>query len=280
MGGTPSHGLPQNLRPLWRRFRVTRDPTARDALITATIPLVRKIAARLALRLPPHLERADLESAGLPGLLAAIEGYDPDNDASFDTYAAPRIRGAIIDELRALDPLTRPLRVKARRIAQAVHALEQEQMRPPTDAEVADRLHIPLQSYHDILARLRGGLHVSIDTIPTHWAPSDPGLPGLQDRRAPDPLVCTALHERNRLLAILIASLPSAERMVLGLHYFSERNMKDIGKLLDLSESRVSQIHAVAIGRLRTRLRQRHIPRDDLHIEQPEARNQCLAPQR
>ena len=278
MGETPINDLPQNLRPLWCRFRMTRDPKVRDTLIAATIHLVRKIAGRLALRLPPHLEHGDLEAAGMPGLLAAIEGYDPENDASFDTYAASRIRGAIIDELRSLDPLTRPLRVKARSIAQAIHSLEQEMMRPPTDSEVAERLNIPLDSYHDILTRLRWGLHVSIDTIPTHWTPSDPGLPGMQDSRTPDPFACTALNERDALLAILIDSLPSLEGMVLSLYYYNDLNMKDIGKVLDLSESRVSQIHNMAIGRLRTRLRQRHMQSDDLHISQPGTRDEILAP--
>ena len=279
MGGTPSNGSPQNLRPLWCRFRKTHDPKVRDTLIAVTIPLVRKIAGRLAARLPPHLEQGDLEAAGIPGLLAAIEGYDPDKDASFDTYAGPRIRGAIIDELRSLDPLTRPLRVKARRIAQAIHRLEQDLMRPPTAAEVAKRLHIPLISYHDILSRLRWGLHVSIDTSPTHWAPNDPRVPGMQDSRSPDPFVCTARDERYALLAMLIDGLPSLEGLVLSLYYFNDLNMKDIGKVLDLSESRVSQIHNTAIGRLRARLRQRHMQRDDLHIEHPRTRQDRFASQ-
>jgi RNA polymerase sigma factor FliA len=278
MGETPINGLPQNLRPLWCRFRMTRDPKVRDTLIAATIHLVRKIAGRLALRLPPHLEHGDLEAAGMPGLLAAIEGYDPDNDASFDTYAASRIRGAIIDDLRSLDPLTRPLRVKARRIAQAIHSLEQEMMRAPMDSEVAERLNIPLDSYHDILARLRCGLHVSIDTIPTHWAPSDPGLPGLRDSQTPDPFVRTALNDRDTLLALLVDSLPPIGGLVLSLYYYNDLTMKDIGKVLGLSESRVSQIHNTAIGRLKARLRQRHMQSDDLHIAQPGTRDELLAP--
>jgi RNA polymerase sigma factor FliA len=278
MGRSPFNVLPQNLLSLWRRFRMTRDPNLRDTLIAATINLVRKIAGRLARRLPPHLDHRELEAAGMPGLLAAIEGYDPDRDASFDTYAAPRIRGAIIDELRSLDPLTRPLRVKARRIDQAIHCLEQELMRPPTDSEVAKRLHIPLESYHDILATLRWGLHVSIDTVPTRWAPSDPGLPRIQDRRTPDPFICTALNDRDALLAILIEGLPSTEGMVLSLYYYNDMNMKDIGKVLDLSESRVSQIHNSAIGRLRVRLRHRRMNSDDLHIQQPGTRNELIPP--
>lgn len=280
MGEAPSHGLPQNLRPLWCRFRATRDPGVRETLIAAAIPLVRKIANRLALRLPPHLEHRDLEAAGFPGLIAAIEAYDPDKDTSFDTYAAPRIRGAILDELRALDPLSRPLRIKARHIAQAIHDLEQELMRRPTDGEVAERLTMPLESYIEIQARLRGGLHVSVDTVPAHWTPSDPGLPGLRDHHTPDPFVCAALHERTGFLVILIKRLPSAECLILILYYFLELNMKDIGILLELSESRVSQIHAVALGRLRVHLRQRRIHHDDLQIEQPGPRSEVLTQRR
>ncbi|HTX55348.1 MAG TPA: FliA/WhiG family RNA polymerase sigma factor [Candidatus Baltobacteraceae bacterium] len=261
--------MSEDLRPLWRRFRVSRDPELRDRLIRETVGLVRKVAGRLALRLPPHVELDDLESAGIPGLLAAVEAYDPDKDVDFATYAQVRIRGAILDELRLLDPLPRSLRDKARQIERTSARLEQEFLRAATDQEIADALGMPLESYHRVLYELRGGLHLSLDSASGGEDLEDGGEPPpITDERAADPWQAMALKERKALLGSIIDQLPSNERTVLSLYYYEELTMKEIAAVLEVSESRVSQIHSAALLRIRGRLRQRRLQPDDLSVRQ------------
>jgi RNA polymerase sigma factor for flagellar operon FliA len=262
----------QDLRPLWRRFRTTRDPRLRDALIYRTVHLVRRIAGRLALRLPPHLEPSDLESAGILGLLAAIEAYDPDRDTEFASYAASRIRGAIIDDLRALDPISRSLRAKARHIERTVRTLQQELLREPTDEEIAARLEVSLDEYHDTLCKLRVSVHASADTTHIENAAADANPAAAAIEHTADPLDQVSLSQRRALLAAFIDQLPATERTVLSLYYHEELTMKEIAAVLDVTEARVSQIHTAAITRLRGRLRQRRLETDDLRIERQRPR--------
>ena len=256
---------------LWRRFRASKDPDLRDALVRQTIGLVRKVAGRLALRLPPHLELDDLESAGVPGLLAAIESYDPEKDVEFAAYAQVRIRGAILDELRSLDTLPRSLREKARRIERATRVLEQRFLRAPSDHEVAEHLGMDLQAYHRALHELRGGLHLSLDG---GWGDGsdDEGQrgepPAIAERGTPDPWQAMALAERRALLGTIIDHLPENERTVLSLYYYEELTMKEIAAVLDVSESRVSQIHSAALCHIRGRLRRRRLGSADLALEE------------
>ncbi len=258
--------MSRDLRPLWRRFRATRDPAVRDSLIRETVWLVRRVAGRLAVRLPAHLELADLEAAGVPGLLAAIESFDPAKEVDFSAYAQPRIRGAILDELRSLDPLSRSLRVKARRIERAVAALEQRLLRPPADQEVAAELGLDLETYHRTLLELRGGLHVSLESrAPGDGGEGDGGgLRAARDERSPDPWVALALKERRAILGEIIEALPETERLVLSLYYCEELTMKEVGAVLEVSESRVSQIHSAALARIRRQLRRRRLEAQDL----------------
>ena len=258
----------EDLRPLWRRFRLTHDPELRDRLIQASVFLLRKVAGRLALRLPPHLNLDELEAAGVPGLLAAVECFDPDKDVDFATYAQPRIRGAILDELRSLDPLSRSLRAKARRIESAIGVLEQRLLRPPSDEEVAAHLSMPLGELHRVLQDLRLGLHVSLDGARGPEAESDgAGPPTVAESCASDPWQQLALKERQALLGGLIDELPTPERLVLSLYYVEELTMKEIGRVLEVSESRVSQIHNAALLRLRGRLRRRRVGAEDLRMD-------------
>jgi len=258
-----------DLQPLWQRFRATRDPDVRDALIRGTIGLVRKVAGRLALRLPPHVEVDDLESAGIPGLLAAIESYDPDMDVEFSTYAQMRIRGAILDELRSMDILPRSLRQKARQIDRATVLLEQRLLRTPVGEEVAAYLGMDLEVYHRVLYELRAGLELSLDSGgPGGGDDDDEGKAPLAiaEQRTPDPGQALARKERQALLGALIDQLPDNERMVLSLYYHEELTMKEIAAILEVSESRVSQIHSAAILRLRGRLQRRNLSSADLQL--------------
>ncbi|HYL81041.1 MAG TPA: FliA/WhiG family RNA polymerase sigma factor, partial [Candidatus Acidoferrum sp.] len=259
--------MTDELLALWRRFRAGRDPDLRDALIRQYISLVRKVAGRLSMRLPPHVDLDDLEAAGVPGLLAAVETYDPEKDVEFAAYAQLRIRGAILDELRSLDPLPRSIREKARQIERAVAALEQKLLRSPTDDEVAEQLLIPLEVYHQILYELRGGLHVSLDS---GWGngqdeeDGEGGVPTVPEGRAPNPWQALALKERQKILGAVIEELPRSERTVLSLYYYEELTMKEIGAVLEVSESRVSQIHSAALVRIRSRLHRRRLQPEDL----------------
>lgn len=266
--GATAQGQDEEVVALWRRFRATRDPDLRETLIRRYIGLVRSVAGRLALRLPPHLCLDDLEAAGVLGLLAAIEAYDPSKEVEFGAYAQQRIRGAILDELRGLDPLPRSLREKGRGIERAAAALQQRLMRAPTDDEIAAHLGIPLATLHHTLHDLRGGLQVPLRA---GWpgAEDDDGDGGLLPEpagHAPGPWETLALKERRAVLGRVIDELPDAERTVLSLYYYEELTMKEIGAVLEVSESRVSQIHSAALIRIRARLRRRQLSPEDLRV--------------
>jgi RNA polymerase sigma factor for flagellar operon FliA len=254
----------EELKATWRRFCVTRDPKLREQLVCANIELVRRVAGGLARRLPPHIERGDLESNGIPGLLAAVESYDPEANVEFAAFATTRIRGAILDELRNQDPLPRSLREKAREIKCTIARLEQSLMRTPSDEEVSGALGVSLETYHRRLTELRGGLHVSLDE---RWPEGESGDEhGMRDHWAPDPWQSLALKERRALLGRIIDDLPRNERMVLSLYYFEELTMKEIGEVLEVTESRVSQIHSAALVRIRARLGKRRVGEEDLTL--------------
>ena len=263
----------EDSRPLWRRYRASRDPELRDLLIRESIGLVRKVAGRLALRLPPHVERDDLESAGIPGLLGAIESFDPEMGVEFASYAQVRIRGAILDELRSLDPLPRGLREMARTIDRATARLEQRLLRPPEDQEVVAELGIPFEDYSRIRLELRAGLQLSLEAGKGANGDEDESAgepPAMADRSTPDPWRSLALKERKILLGGIIDQLPGSERTVLSLYYYEELTMKEIAAVLELSESRVSQIHSAALVCIRGRLHRRRLGQEDLAL--PEGR--------
>jgi RNA polymerase sigma factor for flagellar operon FliA len=261
----------EEARTLWRRYRASRDPGLREQLIRQHIGLVRKVAGRLALRLPPHVSVQDLESAGVPGLLAAVEQFDPDKEVDFAVYAQTRIRGAILDDLRSLDPLPRSLRERAREIDRAIRTLEQRWLRSVTDAEVADFLGLSLENYHQLLFDLRGGIQVSLDGGGSGAGEGEEDgrvLPAVVDDRAPDAWRALALKERQGLLGSIIDALPATERTVLSLYYYEELTMREIGAVLEVSESRVSQIHSAAVLRIRSRLRRQGMGSSELAVAQ------------
>jgi RNA polymerase sigma factor for flagellar operon FliA len=242
-------------RELWRAYRRTRDPRLRDVLVERHLGLVKSVVARLAGRLPSHLAADDLYSAGLLGFLGALEDYDPDRGVEFATYAAPRIRGAIFDELRRLDWVPRSVRKLLRRAEHAVEVLAQQLGRAPTEEEVARALGLDVAAYQRFLGE---GL-----TLVSLQAGAPPGRDGagrldqLEDAETPDPFAALADKERRALLSELIDTLPPRERQVLALYYCEELTMQEVGRIMGVTESRVSQIHASAILRLRAALRHR-----------------------
>ena len=246
---------------LWRAYRRSRDPVLRDRLIEKHLVLVRYAAGWMAGRLPSHLRLDDLYSAGTLGFLDAIEDYDPERGVEFATYAAPRIRGAIFDELRRLDCVPRRIRRRIRDAQRAIDALTRRLDREPTDEEIAAELDIGIEDYQRLLSE--GVTLFSLDTPPTDGSGDSP-LDTLADRAQPCPLDALETKELGAMLGHLIDGLPVRERQVLALYYHEELSMHEVGKVLGITESRVSQIHSSAILRLRAVLRRQRGQAADL----------------
>jgi RNA polymerase sigma factor for flagellar operon FliA len=217
------------------------------------LPIVRFIARRVHERLPQHLPIEDLYSAGVLGLLDAFGKFDPSKHVLFRTYAQYRIRGAILDSLRTLDWSPRELRRKARAVEQAIQTLTAQIGRSPTETEIAQKLNLPLAAYQQLLGEQKG---LEIGTL--HSAPSEDSeeddLAHLPSRAEDDPLLRYLDAEMRERLTQAIEALPESERMVMTLYYYEETTMREIGLILGVVESRVSQIHASAVLHLRARL--------------------------
>ena len=222
----------------------------RDDLVTLHAPLVKRIAYHLMSRLPPSVQADDLIQAGMIGLLEAARNYDPSQGASFETYAGIRIRGAMLDEIRRTDWTPRSVHRKARQVAEAVRQIENAKGRDARDAEVAELLGIDLNEYHRILQDSTGCRIFSFE---------DPGGMGEdQDLRGVEqpnePLNNLQHADFQKSLAKAIEGLPERERLVMALYYDEELNLREIGEVLGVSESRVCQIHGQALIRLRARM--------------------------
>jgi RNA polymerase sigma factor FliA len=245
------------LRDLWRRYRTASDERARERLVVAYSPLVKYVAGRMASGLPTHVEEADLISYGLIGLISAIERFEPDREIKFETYAIPRIKGAIIDELRALDWVPRSVRARARDIERANVKLEHRFHRAPTDEEMAADLEITTEDFHDALIQISSSTIAALDEL---WTVSDTSgdqvslLDTLQDPEAPDPAKVMDASELKDRVADAIARLPEREKLVIALYHYENLTLREIGEVLGVTESRISQLHTKAVLRLRSRL--------------------------
>lgn len=248
---------PGDVETLWARYTEERCPRAREQLILHYVPLVTAVAGRLGMRLPASVEHADLVSYGMFGLIDAIEKYRTDRAVKFESYASSRIRGAIIDELRAMDWVPRSVRTKARAVDRAYGELESTLHRAPTEAEVAARLDLPVNELRAVYTQLAA---VNIAALDELLAGSDdrPGAGTLADtlgdRRAEDPAGSVEAQETKYLLARAIECLGERERLVVVLYYYESMTLAEIGRVLGVTESRISQIHTAAMVRLRTRL--------------------------
>ena len=239
---------------LWTAYKVEGSPWAREQLIVHYVPLVVTVASRIASRLPSSVDHADLVSYGTFGLIDAIEKYETDRAVRFESYASARIRGAILDELRALDWVPRSVRSKSRAIDKTYAELEAELFRRPTQAEVADRMGLTRAELSGALAQVATGSVAALDEVLTSDS-STGGQPlseRLADDDAADPLGEVESLETSHMLARAIEALSERERLVVVLYYFERRTLAQIGRVLGVTESRVSQIHNVAVGRLRT----------------------------
>ncbi len=239
---------------LWGDYRLAPDRSARDRLILHYSPLVKFVAGRVMSRLPDSVDQADLVSYGILGLIDAIEKYDPERGVKFETYAVPRIRGAILDELRSIDWVPRSVRAKARAADQAYNKLEHKLRRSPTDEELATELGLTPQELDSLLRQTtRAGILQLDEMLFGQQGPSTLG-DTLADT-GDGPVAVVEKNETRRLLARAISSLGDRERTVLTLYYYEGLNLAEIGQILGVTESRTCQIHTKAVHQLRHRLR-------------------------
>jgi RNA polymerase sigma factor FliA len=229
----------------------------RDELIIRYAPWVKFIALRMAAKLPSHIQAEDLISAGIIGLIDALDKFNPAREVQFKTYAQIRIQGAIKDELRALDWASRSVRQKVKRLEQAYATLEQELGRPPASEEVATSLGIDMDEFEEMLDEVKGTALVSLEELGQGPPSEDKSslMEALLTREDQDPLEMLNLQDLKKALTQVIAALPEKERLVLSLYYFEELTMKEVGKVLNLTESRISQLHTQAVLRLRGKLK-------------------------
>jgi RNA polymerase sigma factor for flagellar operon FliA len=223
----------------------------REDILRRYLPLVRRVVQRLAVRKPPHIDLDDLVSWGIVGLLDAIEKYDPKKEALFSTYAQFRIRGAILDHLRSLDWVPRSVRQKAALIEKVSHELEGRLGRPATDEEIARELELSLAQYQELIGKVGEMTLFSLEDLGFGGGEERLGLENDDDEAEADPLRALLSQERVHLVADAIGRLPEREKLVIALYYNEDLTMKEVGGVLGLTESRVSQLHSQAMLRLK-----------------------------
>jgi RNA polymerase sigma factor for flagellar operon FliA len=240
----------------WEVFKATADVDAREKLILHYAPLVKYVASRVATGLPSSVDQSDLVSYGMFGLIDALEKFEPGRGNKFETYAIPRIKGAIIDELRAMDWVPRSIRFKARELEKAQADLEAMLKRQPTEQELAERLGMSRRELHDMVSQISFVSVLALDEVVS--AGSDRGeqvslIDTLADKGI-DPTWGLESQETRGLLAAAINSLSEREKIVVTLYYFEGLTLAEIGEILGVTESRVCQIHTKAVGGLRGQL--------------------------
>jgi RNA polymerase sigma factor for flagellar operon FliA len=246
----------EDTQALWLQLRRTGDKAVRDRLILTYAPLVKYVAGRLGSGLPAHVDEGDLVSYGLLGQISAIERYDPGRDIKFETYAIVRIKGAIIDELRALDWVPRSVRSRAREIERAISELEAKLGQAPTDEEIAAKVGISVDELNESLGDISRSSIAALDEL---WSVSGEGdqvslMDTIEDTTGPRPADALDEVELREALADAIARLPEREKLVVTLYYYEELTLREIGEVLGVTESRVSQLHTKAVQRLKSRL--------------------------
>ncbi|MDD2283315.1 MAG: FliA/WhiG family RNA polymerase sigma factor [Syntrophaceticus sp.] len=239
----------EQLTDLWSKFLKKRDAESREQVVLSHLYLVKYIAGRLSIYFKNYYELEDLESAGIPGLISAVDHFNPEKKVKFETYATIRIRGAIYDWIRSLSWVPRSIYTEARKIEEALAQLEQRLGRVPDDFETAEYLNITVAEYHNLLEKVAHVAVISLDD-PQHDTKES------LDIAAADTGVDSVLNEieaaeAKEALAEAITKLPERDQLVISLYYYEGLTLKEIGKVLGISESRVSQLHSRSLLRLR-----------------------------
>ena len=245
-----------DIAQVWEQFHKSRSDEFRNILMQYYMYLVRYAAERLYSKLPDKVELDDLISAGIFGLMDAIDAYDPERGVKFETYCSPRIKGSILDELRSMDWVPRLVRARAHQLARARQSLETHLGRKPTEKETAEELDMDMEEFNRLL---RDANAVSVVSLDTRYSDDDGEkdvreIDVIRDQRSQDPL--TEAQKRD-LRSLLTKGFTRAEQLIVVLYYYEEMTMKEIGATLDLSESRVSQMHSSIIQRLKAQMNSR-----------------------
>jgi RNA polymerase sigma factor for flagellar operon FliA len=255
--GDPAIALADSVAEAWTAYKEKGTGQARDTLILHYSPLVKYVAGRVAVGLPANIEQADLISYGIFGLIDAIDKYDQSRGIKFETYAISRIRGAIIDELRAIDWVPRSVRSKAREVEKAYSALENKLKRPPSDAEIAAEMGISLDDLNHIYTQLSTVSIVALDELMS----GDTGqgdklalVETIEDTRTAGPMEAFESEEMKSILAEAINRLPEREKIVVTLYYFEGLTLAQIGEVLGVTESRICQMHTKAVLALKGKI--------------------------
>ena len=254
---TATRVSPDEVAALWERYKADpKNIDLRNKIVELYIPLVKYHAQRVWSRLPDGVDIDDLTSSGIFGLIDAVEAFDLNRDVKVETYCAPRIRGAMLDELRSMDWVPRLVRTKAKRLGEATKALDEKLGRQPTDQELADYLQISVEELKKLTASATA---VSVVSLNKKWSETDSSkevseLDILEDMKGEDP---TERLQKIDTMRLVTKGLKRNERLILLLYYYQDMTMKEIGATLDLSESRVSQIHSSIVQRLQMQLSKR-----------------------
>ncbi|MDR2578365.1 MAG: FliA/WhiG family RNA polymerase sigma factor [Chitinispirillales bacterium] len=246
---------------LWREFKETGSKVAKDKLLVEYSHIVKYTVQRLAVNLPPSVDRGDLYGAGILGLIKAVDSFDPERGFKFETFAGHKIRGAILDELRALDWVPRSVRQKARDLQKVFIRLENRLGRSPYDDEVCKELGMSIDEYEQMLSDVTPTTVISLDETKVDRAFSDSKemrlIDQIEDPESANPYQVLGQEELKSTLKGALADLPENERVVVALYHYEELTLKEIGEVLNLTESRVSQLHSKAMIKLRSRLHQK-----------------------
>jgi len=253
---TRSKATKEELNVLWKAFHASRDDISRNRLIENFLPIVKYTAERLHAKLPDEVDVDDLISAGIFGLVDAVNAFDPGRGVKFETYCAPRIRGAILDELRSMDWVPRLVRSRAHKLKESLQRLEAQLGRKPLEKELAKDMKLPMGEFR----KLQRDAHaVGLISLSRKWFETDSNkdvceIDVLEDKKSDDPF---RVAQRKDIRDLVTRGLSRAERLIILLYYFEEMTMREIGETLDLSESRVSQMHSAILTRLRSQLDKR-----------------------
>lgn len=249
-----------SLNELWKEYKKTNSKVAKDKLLVEYAHLVKYIGNRIAINLPASVDRDDIVSSGILGLIKAVETFEPERGFKFETYASHKIRGAILDELRALDWVPRSVRQKSKDLQRVYVKLENELGRIPYDDEVCEELNVTIEEFENMLSDVAPATIISLEeAMPDRSSDSKEIrlIDTIEDPGSENPLKALSFMEVKNILKETIESLPEKEKLVVALYHFEELTLKEIGVVLDISESRVSQIHSKSILKLRAKLLQK-----------------------